>query len=442
MARVTALARRARRPPIACALIALVTVLLCATPAAAAGWGRPFRLVRPVSLDVFGTEVAFAPSGAASVGYGVQNADNPVTASAFTAGFSVHGKAARPAPIRSIQQILALTYLGPTLELLAGTSPRHEPCCSTVEGLRATSRGVASPRRLVSGLSGATEGRLIAVGDRLLAAVATEHGVWVSQSSKADRLVAARRLTQSSALPEALDATEFSRARSVVAWTARPDPAAAGPTQIFIATGSQKLAPRRARAVITVSSGHRIDELTVARGPSWPTLAWIESWFDAAGGYHSQAFAADLRGSPRPRSLSSPSELASGLSFAADSRGDQALSWKGCTVVGTCAVRSVVRRARGRFTAVAQLPAIDASQAPAAAVSPRGLALVAWVQGGHVIAAQAPRGAPRFDRPRIVSLTSYAADLTVAFGPKSQALAAWTQGTLAQSVMGAVFNAR
>src|SRR5262249_9411245 len=158
------------------------------------------------------------------------------------------------------------------------------------------------------------------------------------------------------------------------------------PTQIFVSTGSQKTAPRGARAVITVPSGHRIDELAVAGGRSWPTVAWIESWFDTAGVYHSQAFAADIRGAPPPRPLASPSELAAGLSFAADARGDQVLAWKGCTVLGACAVRAMLRSATGRFTGVAQLPPVDASQTPSVALSPKGLSLVMWVEQGHVAA--------------------------------------------------------
>jgi hypothetical protein len=422
------------------ALVALTALLLNTSPAAAAGWGRPFRLIAPVPLDVFGTELAFAPSGAATVGYAVQNADNPLTAMAFTAGSSTTGKPISSRRIGGVQQILALAYLGPNLELLAGTSPRDEPCCSTAETISATSHGFGSPRRLLAGLSGAAVARLVTLPGRLLAAVATEHGVWVSQSSRADRFGSVRRLTTPSALPETLDATDFPRARSVVVWTARPDRSAPGPTQIFISTGSQKTAPRQGHVAITVPSGHRIDELTVARGPSFPTVVWIDSWFDPAGAYHSQVFAADLRGRPVPQPLSSPSELAAGLSSAADARGDQALSWKGCTVTGICGVRAVVRRARGLFGVVARLPAIDPSQTPAVAMSPRGLSLVAWIARGHVFATQAARDG--FGRTRIVSPTSYAADLTLAFGPKTQALAAWTQGTLNQSVMGALFNAR
>jgi len=46
--------------------------------------------------------------------------------------------------------------------------------------------------------------------------------------------------------------------------------------------------------------------------------------------------------------------------------------------------------------------------------------------------------AGRFDAPVTVSSTNLAADVTLAFGPRGEALAAWTQGTLASSLMGAL----
>jgi hypothetical protein len=424
------------------AALALLATLALAPAAAAAGWGRPFRLAQPVALDVTDADVAFAPTGASTLSYTVQNADDPATAKAFTVARSARGTLSKPKQLKGVQQVLDLAYDAQGLELLAGTSAKGQDCCSTAETLRWTGGRVGSPHKLVGGLAGPALGRLLTLPDRLVAAVATERGVWVSQSSKADRFGSARRLTPSSALPESLDATTLSGGRSVFVWTARPDPASLAPTQIFLSSGSQKLAPHSARAVITVPGDHRIDELAVARGPSSPTVAWVESWFDATGAYHSQVFAADIRATARPRPLSTPGELAAGLSFAADAQGDQALSWKGCTALGTCEVRAVHRAARGRFSAVAQLGGIDSSQTPAVAISTRGLTALVWVAQGHVIASEAGRTASGFARPRLVSATNFAADITLAFGPKTQALAAWTQGTLNQSVVGASLTSR
>jgi hypothetical protein len=100
-----------------------------------------------------------------------------------------------------------------------------------------------------------------------------------------------------------------------------------------------------------------------------------------------------------------------------------------------------LRGARRRFSSQ-QLSAVDASQTPAVAVAPTGEALLGWVSQGHVFAAEARPGASQLGPARIVSRTGFAADLTLAFGPARQALAAWTQGTVAQSVMGAVYSGR
>ncbi len=50
--------------------------------------------------------------------------------------------------------------------------------------------------------------------------------------------------------------------------------------------------------------------------------------------------------------------------------------------------------------------------------------------------------ATRFGAPHTVSATNYATDLQIAFGPARTALATWTQGTLGQAVMGAVYISR
>ena len=152
--------------------------------------------------------------------------------------------------------------------------------------------------------------------------------------------------------------------------------------------------------------------------------------------------AADLTRAPRQTQLSSNSELAAGLAFTGDAAGDQAVAWKSCDSAGACAVRASLRPARGRFSPVQRLPAIDASETPAVAVSPIGEALLGWVQSGHVRAADAAHSARQFGAIRTVSATNYASDLQLVFGPVSTALATWTQGTLGQAVMGAVYAGR
>ena len=170
------------------------------------------------------------------------------------------------------------------------------------------------------------------------------------------RFPAAHRLTRANAVPEALAAISLASGRSVVAWTASTSQtASSGARTIFISQGSSTRAPRGVRSAITVRAGHRIDELALAQGSSVPTVAWIESWFDGAGLYHSRAMTADLGRIVRSRALSPSDELASSLTFAADAQGDQALSWKACTTTGACELHASLRPAHHRFTPPQQL---------------------------------------------------------------------------------------
>jgi hypothetical protein len=151
---------------------------------------------------------------------------------------------------------------------------------------------------------------------------------------------------------------------------------------------------------------------------------------------------ADLTRAIRPRALSPSGELAAGVSFAADAKGDQSVAWKACGSTGACIARASLRPAGARFGTTQRLGAIDASEAPAVTISPAGETLIGWVHTGHVVAASArPRG-HRFGSVHTVSTTNFATDLTLAFGPSGNALAVWTQGTFAQAVMGAIYSTR
>ena len=68
--------------------------------------------------------------------------------------------------------------------------------------------------------------------------------------------------------------------------------------------------------------------------------------------------------------------------------------------------------------------------------------LVGWVRGGQPVAAVAPRtgSGAGFGSPATLSTSTYALNVTVAFGPRRQALAAWSQGTLAPSIVGAAYT--
>jgi hypothetical protein len=433
------------------------------TQAASAGWGRPVRLASPVRSDVLPALVAFSASGTASIGYSVEDVDAPAFSTAYVLQRAPNGKLTRPRQVAGAQKLLSLAYDGGSGELLIGTSPAGLACCSSAQALGV---GGGRARTLVDNLlAGASDGRLLAFGRRWLAAVASERGVWVAQSSPGAPFGATTRLSDAATDVVAFDATSVGGSETAVAWAASDD--GSSPPQfrdIFVARGSAKSPPRRASLVITGAPGHAIDELEVAAGPGEPprpprpapgkpptkprastpspvpTLVWVESWTDGRGRFRSQVRYADLGRTVRARALSSASEAAAGLSVTSDAAGEEAVSWKACTSVGSCSIRAALRGARGGFGRVARLGSIDPPETPAVSVSSSGQALLGWIAYGHVFAAAASRGARGFGAVRLVSKTNYATDLTIASGPGGKALAVWTQGTLAQAVMGAEYS--
>jgi hypothetical protein len=267
--------------------------------------------------------------------------------------------------------------------------------------------------------------------------------VWTELTGDKGRPAPARLLTPKTAAPQTLGATVLRGNHSVLAWTAAagpPAPSTVGPAGIMVANGTATRAPGRAHLAVTVAPGHQIDELAVGRGSSQGTVAWIESRNDSAGTLHSFVVVADLGRHIHARPFEIPGLLASGLSFATDPSGAQVLAWKACDLSGSCRVETAVKDSRGRFGQPISLGRIDPGEAPAAAVSPRGAALVGWVDAGRVLAAERGRRAGRFARTRVVSGTSSAMDLTLGFGPSGSAMAAWSEGTFTETVMGAVFK--
>jgi hypothetical protein len=188
---------------------------------------------------------------------------------------------------------------------------------------------------------------------------------------------------------------------------------------------------------MTAPSGHGIDELGLAGAAGGPTAAWTESWFDRGGNYHSEAAVADLHGPPVARRFQIAGRLASGLTLVADAKGDEVLAWKTCDVLGNCSVRAASRPAGKRFGEPQRLGAVDPGEAPAAAVSSDGEALVAWISGGRVMVADRRHADGRFGSPITVARTTEASQVDVAFGSAGQALAAWTQGIATPTLRGA-----
>jgi len=418
-----------------------VAGLVAAAPAQA-GWGHPGRLAGPYTLDVIPPQVAFSSMGDAAFAFGIQNEDDPASSEAVAAVQSRSGRLAKPRRVPAAQQVLDLAFDGSNLTLLVGGSPRGNPCCSYV-GLVKVANGVPRrPRKVVSGLTGPTLGRLLPLpGGRLLSAVATAEGVWVEQAGRTGRPAPAHMLTPPISAPQTLAATLLSANHTLVAWTAAAaQPAPAPPASVVVAGGSASRAPRGPHVALSVPAGHQIDEFALGRARSGATAAWIESWYDTQGVPHSQATVADLVRPFRVRAFPIDGLFASGLSLATGLSGAQVLAWKACDLAGSCSVEAVPRDAGGRFGKPVRLGQVDAGQSPVAAISPQGVGLVGWIDSGRVLAAARARRARRFVPARVVSATNSAADLTVGFGTDNTAIAAWTQGTFAETVMGAVFR--
>ena len=436
----------ARRPPTSWFLVwvALAVAVGIGVPSTAqAKWSRPFQFAAPGTLDVLAPELAFSPGGAAAAAFGIQDVDTPGTAQAYLTLRSAGGGVGSAKPIVGAGAILSMAYDGTSLELLTGTSPAKSNliCCSSAEAIQIGPGGAAArPRTLVGGLGGATLGRLVTLADgQMLAAVATERGVWVVQSPKANRFGAQHLLTGGGRMPESLAAAWLGGEKSIVAWSAATGIAgAADPRVISYAEGSRARAPHGVQSAVTVAPGHRIDEVGVAPRAGGATVAWVESWYDKAGAYHSQVEARDIGPHAVTRSLSPASRLASGLTFAGDVPGDQALTWESCTTGDTCQAQVAVRGASGQFGSPRTLGTIDADQSPALSVGLQGQVLAGWIAGGQPFVAAQSKPGHGFGAPAKLSPSTYAADLAVAVGPHGQGLAAWSQGTLNPSVVGAV----
>jgi hypothetical protein len=190
---------------------------------------------------------------------------------------------------------------------------------------------------------------------------------------------------------------------------------------------------------VSLPAGKGIDELAIAPARAGATVAWTESWFDAAGAFHSVVMVHDLRHQAMVQ-VSSVNVLASGLSFAGDAPGDQVLAWDACSPTGTCSVQASVRPAGGRFGAPQTLSASDPIEAPAAAIAADGKALVAWIRGGDVVATARSLRARRFEPARTVSNAGDDSALSVGFAPGGSAIAAWTEGA-ATPELSAAFSA-
>ncbi len=428
---------------------AVPLIAACALPGVAqASWGVPFQIEPPGTLDLQAPRLALSAGGAGVAGFGIGNVDVPGSSQAYMAmlgpsGYPTAPPISAPGAVPGAARVMSVAFDRGSAELLTGGAGRGRDCCARAQVVNVSARGrPGQPRTVVGGLAGPAIGRLLALADgQMLAAVATQRGIWVSQSARADRFTRRHLLTGPGQMPESLGAVWLGGERTVIAWTAAAGAAGASdPGSITYAVGSRAAPPNGPRTAVRVPTGHRVDELGLAPRAGVATATWVESWFDAHGAWHSQVRAMDIAPGARPVTLSSPGRLASGLAVAGDPAGDQAVSWESCTVDGSCAAQVAVRRARGGFGAPRTLGSIDPGQQPSVAVGPGGQVVVGFVSGGRPFAASEASPGRGFGRPVALSSTSYAYDLTVAAGAGGRALAAWSQGTLHPSVVAAAFR--
>jgi hypothetical protein len=73
-------------------------------------------------------------------------------------------------------------------------------------------------------------------------------------------------------------------------------------------------------------------------------------------------------------------------------------------------------------------------------VGPRGQVIAGWVRGGQPVACAGSARQRSLGTVQALSSSPYAYDLTVAYGPGRTALAAWSQGTLNPSLVGAAYT--
>jgi hypothetical protein len=416
------------------AVVALTTLLLAGATAgasSAAPWGRPVRIAGPQQDAIVGQQLAFSSAGTAALAFSIQSEQKPARSRAVASLGARKGAFTRGL-LSSAQLALGLTFVHSNLYVMTGSARSPLPCCATV-AVRRGVHGAGHP--LVAGLTGRTDGQLVALpGGQLLAAIATQRGLWTAQSDRhgtfAESLV---RQLQFAGAPADLVATAVRSGGGVVAWSDVQSSVQSDARRILYAVGSAHSAPTRPRAAVSLPDGNAIDELGIAPARIGATVAWVQSWFDAAGAFHSVVMVHDLRGRANVQ-VSSGKVLVSDLSFAGDPAGDQVLAWDACSPTGTCSVQASVRAARGRFGTAQTLSASDPIEAPAAAISPFGKALVGWIRGGDVVAAARRLTARQFGPRRTVSGSGDDYDVNVGFAPNGTALAAWTSNAVAPAL--------
>jgi hypothetical protein len=401
-------------------------------------WRPAFGIARPVARQLVGPQLALTAGGQA-IAYTSVAENDPADSLALLFAGPPAGRITAPAPILGVQQVLALAYLGRTLALLVGASPRGLRCCSRISVLLRRGRWPVSRQLLLRRLAGPALGALLVIHGRLMAAIASAQGVWDDRGAGDGRFGAPRRLWGGSSAPGALAAAAPDPQATALAFSARTSPFAA-PDEIFTAVAGGARAPAGAHIRVRAPDGYEIDELALAGAHGSATLAWVQSGLDASGAYASQVYATQLTATGSAQAISPPGQLASGLSLAENGGGAAVLAYRSCTRAGACELEAALSpQARRGFAPAQSLGAIDPTQVPATAISRRGQALVGFVSSsGDPLAVTAAPGARLFGLAHRLARVGDASQVALSFDPAGDAaLAVWTQGIGAQSLVGA-----
>lgn len=419
-------------------------------------WGRALRILAAPPGDLTVTAPAFEPNpAAAALGYTLRRDESGLD----TGGGLLTGRWAPraageppvfarsvPVPVPRAQAMLAVGFLGGVLEGLAATSPRGFPCCSVVQTVALSRRGVSRrARTLVKGLAGPAVAALVPLpGSGRVAAVAAATGVWVADGGR-HGFSGPRRLDGPSASPRALTTAPLRPGDALIAFTGTGSGTVApvAVPRLLVATATAH-GSTRARVVLSAPAGYEFGDLSAVPYQGGAMLAFTESWYDTEGRYHSRVQVVELHGARLRPGRVVPVSGAQALSDAgslAAGPGGEVIAWRACPSASVTCTAEDAKLSRTGWSRPAALGALDAGAAPAVAETTLGTVLLARVSHGRVLISAAPKGSRRPVRPVVLSPRgSQAGEVGLAAGPAGSALATWTQGGPRMSLYAALYG--
>jgi hypothetical protein len=475
--------RRVLLPAVAAAALVTAPAAQAATKhkhkqhSAPGPWSAAVELAKPAGADLQPPTLGISPSGNVSVGYGVTPEDAPQDAyaalivgrggSVRTVTTKLHGHkitqqkgtlGARfepPELVPAAEQVLALGTLGGQPELLTGDgnggaltgdAASGVACCTDTGAQGRVSRGLYTGlHSFATETDGGALGTLVPEVRGALAIVAGADGIWTAYGSNRKGFRGpAHELAAFKGQPPTVAVGTLSGGRGVVVWT-EPRNASVVPSKsqkVYYAVAPAGKPAGTRRLALSVPAGYSVSQVAVTRGRV-ANIAWVESWLDVRGKYHSRVYTAQIAGrrAVKRRVVSPVNVIASQISFAGGA-GHELLTWQACAPHGTsCEAQARLRLSASHWSSVARLGEIDAGGGPVAAMTTRGTALVAWVSRGDVMTVNCAKDARKFTpKARRLGRSGRAAQLTLAAGPLGTAAAVWTNGTVNQSLHAALYR--